>query len=257
MPVNDKIQFISQPMKPVNKEILKDEIQWLLEAIDEQFVAIKSYERMIPQIEFDIIMENIRKVYQNLHMLQNTEDPYSYFEDKIREESVIKTMVSDTSNEETILQTPQEEVLEPVFKIQIGEPEAVQQEVDPDPLLKKKPARIQVQEQTSDMDMFSDAGSGFTDKLKEAREKSFGHRTYQVKTDDLKAAININEKFLIINELFGGNLRDYNETIEKFNGFQDIKIAMEYLDLLRKKNVWDSGSGVFCRLKELVENKFA
>jgi hypothetical protein len=165
-------------------------------------------------------------------------------------------MVTETGKEETNLRTPPEQVSEPVFKIQIGEPEAVHQEVDPD-LLKKKPVRMQVQEPTSDLDMFSDAGSGFTDKLKEAREKSFGPRAHQAKTNDLKSAININEKFLIINELFGGNLRDYNETIEKFNGFQDIKIAMEYLDLLRKKNVWDSGSGVFCRLKELIENKFA
>lgn len=244
-------------MKPVNKEILKDEIQWLLEAIDEQFDAIKSYDRMIPQIEFDIIMENIRKVYQNLHMLQNTEDPYSYFEDKIREESLVKSMVTDKANAETFIQTAPELIPEPVFKIQTGEPETVEKEVEPEPQLKKRPVRIQVQEPTSDLNIFSDAGSGFTDKLKEAREKSFGHRGHQVKSDDLKASININEKFLIINELFGGNLRDYNETIEKFNGFQDIKMAMEYLDLLRKKNVWDSGSGVFCRLKELVENKFA
>lgn len=244
-------------MKPVNKEILKDEIQWLLEAIDEQFDAIKSYERMIPQIEFDIIMENIRKVYQNLHMLQNTEDPYSYFEEKIREESIVKTMVTKTTNDGTFQQTPPDQVSEPVFKIETGEAEPVQEEVIPDPFLKKKPIRIQVQEPASDLDMFSDAGSGFTDKLKEAREKSFGHRSHQAKTDDLKSVININEKFLIINELFGGNLRDYNETIEKFNGFQDIKMAMEYLDLLRKKNVWDSGSGVFGRLKELIGNKFA
>ena len=115
---------------------------------------------------------------------------------------------------------------------------------------------MQSQEPTSDLNIFSDAGSGFTDKLREAREKSFGHRSQAAKSDDLKSAININEKFLIINELFGGNLRDYNETIEKFNSFQDGKMAMEYLDLLRKKNVWDSGSGVFTRLKELVENKF-
>ena len=234
-------------MKPVNKEILKDEIEWLLEAINEQFDAIKSYERMVPQIEFDIIMENIRKVYQDLHMLQNTEDPYTYFEEKIREEPVMKSMVTEAA----------EEVPEPLFKIQAGEPEAVEQEEDPEPHVKKKPAYVQVQAQKSDLDMFSDAGSGFTDKLKEAREKSFGHRSHPAKTDDLKTSININEKFLIINELFGGNLRDYNETIEKFNGFQDIRIAMEYLDLLRKKNVWDSGSGVFNRLKELVENKFA
>jgi hypothetical protein len=244
-------------MKPVNKEILKDEIQWLLEAIDEQFDAIKSYDRMIPQIEFDIIMENIRKVYQNLHMLQNTEDPYTYFEEKIREDTVIKNMVTSTPNEEPSVQYVPDEVPEPVFKIQVDETEVVEQPAEPDPLLKKKPVRIQVQEPASDLDMFSDAGSGFTEKLRQAREKSFGHRTSQAKSDDLKSSININEKFLIINELFGGNLRDYNETIEKFNSFQDVKMAMEYLDLLRKKNVWDSGSGVFVRLKELVENKFA
>jgi hypothetical protein len=244
-------------MKQVNREILKDEIQWLLEAIDEQFEAIKSYDRMVPQIEFDIIMENIRKVYQNLHMLQNTEDPYTYFEEKVREEPVMKTMLTnELIHEEPIPVTPAEVEPEPVFKIQIGDPEEDHQESQQDSHLKRR-SHIQVQAPKSDLDMFSDAGSGFTDKLKEAREKSFGHRSHPAKSDDLKAAININEKFLIINELFGGNLRDYNETIEKFNSFQDVKMAMEYLDLLRKKNVWDSGSGVFSRLKELVENKFA
>jgi len=33
-------------------------------------------------------------------------------------------------------------------------------------------------------------------------------------------------------------------------------MAMEYLDLLRKKNLWDADSKIFQRLKELVEKRF-
>src|ERR1035438_3297142 len=135
-----------QPMKPVNKEILKDEIQWLLEAIDEQFDAIRSYDKMIPQIEFDIIMENIRKVYQDLHMLQNTEDPYTYFEEKVREEPVIKTMLTSDEKEGPFFQATVEENPGPIFRIQIDEPDPVSGEGDPETPLKKKPLRMQSQE---------------------------------------------------------------------------------------------------------------
>ncbi len=61
---------------------------------------------------------------------------------------------------------------------------------------------------------------------------------------------------MFINELFEGNLREYNITIETLNGFAELRQALDYLDLLRVKNLWESESAALRRLKELVEQKF-
>jgi hypothetical protein len=252
-----KISLFPPLMMPVNKEILKDEIQWLMEAINEQFNAIISYEGKIPQIEFDIIMENVRKFYENLHMLQRSDDPYAYFEEKVREVPVIKTMVPRM---EAVAKEPESGPTDPPepgseIRIDGNEPDAF-----PDGQVESNestPFKIRHHGDAVEVDLFSDTGSGFTEKLKEAREKSLGPRPVASASGDLKASISINEKFLLINELFSGNLREYNEMIDSLNGYHDLRTALEYLDLLRKKNLWDTGSAVFVRLKELVEKRFA
>ena len=93
-------------------------------------------------------------------------------------------------------------------------------------------------------------------KLKEAREKTFSPRIPSDRIENLKTAIIINDKFMFINELFEGNLREYNETIETLNGFKTLSQAADYLDLMRKKNFWNTGSIAFKKLKELVERRF-
>jgi hypothetical protein len=258
-------------MIQVNKDILKDEIRYLMEAINEQFDAIGSYETKVPQIEYDIIMENVRKLYENLHMLQRTEDPYSYFEGKVHEQAAEHPVSDGKAVGEIPQQVPVPEIHaepepvkepagkaaeEPLIRIQFASPEpGPVREVTP-PAREKRQEVTFKQEQTIEVSLFPEEENDFSGKLKEARERSLGPRLRPRKPGDLKSAIGINEKFLIINELFGGNLRDYNETIETLNGFKDVRTAFDFLDLLRKKNLWDAGSPVFQQLKELVEKKF-
>ena len=54
----------------MNAEIIKEENRWLLEAINEQFEAIQHHGEKPPRIEFDILMENVRKFYENLCLLR-------------------------------------------------------------------------------------------------------------------------------------------------------------------------------------------
>lgn len=254
----------------MNKDILKDEMYWLLEAINEQFEAIKKYEEKIPQIEFDIIMENVRKLYENLHLLNRLNDSYVFFEQRARElaeqqqaKAVIKEPPSPVGekdeaiplkDQEPVLQPGEsqfqeqqvKEVSGPTVKIQFGEPVKTHERKEP----------VRKTGHSSDVNLFSDEGSGFTQKLKEARDKSLGPKTKFHQPGDLKSAISINEKFLLINELFDGNLRDYNESIEKLNGFSDKKDALVFLDQMFRENFWNSESGAFKKLRELVEKKF-
>ena len=67
----------------MDKHIITRELQILLEAINEQFEIINEYEDFIPQIEFDMIMENVRKLYETFHRLQRLNDPMLFVEKKI------------------------------------------------------------------------------------------------------------------------------------------------------------------------------
>jgi hypothetical protein len=70
-------------MQFMDKSIITRELQILLEAINEQFEIIREYEDFIPQIEFDMIMENVRKLYETFHRLQRLNDPLLFVEKKI------------------------------------------------------------------------------------------------------------------------------------------------------------------------------
>jgi len=126
-------------------------------------------------------------------------------------------------------------------------PATVRQEM---PATSKKTSKVQ------EIDLFASEEPAFNIKLKDAREKSFGPKIPSDRIENLKTAISINEKFMFINELFDGNLREYNETVETLNGFKTLDQAADFLDLMRKKNFWNTGSNAFKKLKELVERRF-
>ena len=241
-----KFRFGNPIMNQLNKTILREEIQWLLEAIAEQFEAINAYEEKIPQIEFDIIMENIRKLYENLHLLNRMGDSFQHFTPSQTEMPAIKPLVPAGIERDSAAKPDEKPAAQPVVTIKV-------ETASPEPMHKEphRPA-----EGSSEIDLFSTESYEFSEKLKQTREKSYASERLSSQRKELKAAISINEKFLFINELFDGNLREYNITIETLNGFAELRQALDFLDLLRLKNLWESESVAFNRLRELVEQKF-
>ena len=230
----------------MNTTILREEIQWLLEAIKEQYEVIKTYEDKIPQIELDILMDNVRKLYENLHLFNRTNDPFGYFDHKVQETTPAKPVESFSN--------PPVEIKEEEISKNETSPVNIQDDDANGPSLKTESSMNE--DQGQNLDLFSTGMPGFSGKLQEARHRSLTPKTRKSNHHDLKASISINEKFLFINELFDGNLREYNENIEALNSFSDFKSALEFLDLLRKKNLWNSESVAFSKLKELVEMRF-
>ena len=185
----------------------------LMETIREQFETLDAFEGKIPILEFDIIMENVRKLYEDLYLLQHLNDPYDY----------IKKFPAFTP---------------PVQKVEKQEDPAEQKEED------------------VKSDLLTSKTSSFNDKLMEAREQSLGPRFSQTNQGDIKSLININDKFLFINELFDGDYKDYTQAIDTFNTFTEKRDAFDFLDSLLKNNLWNSTSAAFIKLKEIVEKKF-
>ena len=73
---------------------------------------------------------------------------------------------------------------------------------------------------------------------------------------DLKSVIGINDKFLFVNELFGGSMEKYNKSIENLNDLKTLNGAMIYLNELKIELQWNSSNEAYQKLTELVRRKF-
>jgi len=201
-PRNFKTSELKHPS--MDKETVRSQVRELLETVTEQIEATSQYTEKIPLIEFDLLLENLRKLYESVHLLQKAGDH------------------PDNREPQKAQRTP----------------------------ARKSPP-------SGPLDLFAGETPTFNIKLQEVREKSFSPGIAETQDKNLKALITINDKFVLINELFDGNLREYNESIETLNGFKDARTALDYLDLLRNKNLWETTSRAFVTLRELVEKRFS
>ena len=71
---------------------------------------------------------------------------------------------------------------------------------------------------------------------------------------DLRNAIGINDKFLMIRDLFDGDARAYEAALDKLDAFGDFDDCMIYI---AENYVWNANSDGAKFLMELLERKFA
>lgn len=89
-----------------------------------------------------------------------------------------------------------------------------------------------------------------------AEDKSLARKLQKKPIADLKAAIGINEKFQFINELFEGNMTEYNIALNQLNLCSSHAEAEVYLSTLRELYKWDKDSETVVMFSELVERRF-
>lgn len=89
-----------------------------------------------------------------------------------------------------------------------------------------------------------------------SEEVTLAEKLQQNPVRDLKSAIGINDKFLFVNELFGGSMEKYNKSIENLNDLKTLNGAMIYLNELKVELQWNSSNEAYQRLKDLVSRKF-
>jgi len=84
-------------------KLLKDEMSTIIESISEQFDMINQHENNIPQIEMDIFMRNIQKLYENtlfLNKANQQEQPISKSEKPIQHIQEGKNETFESKEEE-------------------------------------------------------------------------------------------------------------------------------------------------------------
>ena len=126
--------------------------------------------------------------------------------------------------------------------------------------------RVEIERQSSEVmpDVFGEDDAEFelstpetlADKMM-GEDHSLAAKLQQNPVRDLKAAIGINDKFLFVNELFGGSMEKYNKSIENLNDLKTLNGAMIYLNELKIELQWNSSNEAYQKLKDLVSHKFA
>ena len=88
----------------MNKDLLKKDIALLLEAISEQFMTIHQHQGKIPRIELDIVLNNVRNLYERLQQLNKANDQFdagikSIDVNKLTEADIITAAIGTLKNE--------------------------------------------------------------------------------------------------------------------------------------------------------------
>jgi len=74
---------------------------------------------------------------------------------------------------------------------------------------------------------------------------------------DLKSSIGINEKFLFINELFKGNMKEYTDTIVMLSDAENLDLVHDILRPLKNKYEWREDSAAYVTLIDFLQRRFA
>lgn len=265
----------------MDKRIIIGLIGEKLEIIQEQFDIVKAYEGKIPVIEIDLLMSNIRDLYELFINLEqenlggrkatSSRPPailgFEPVSEKRQEPAPVPTAPEPEPAPEPS-PTPEPET-QTVFQPEPEpEPELPSQ---PEPVSHPEPAPVvnsgpeihhphefrATKPQKTAFDLFSEGTPGtLADRYKESQEKRVADRLQENKVVDLRTTIGINDKFLFINELFDGNMRIYDEAVNKLNDCQTLAQADLLLLDLKIAYSWDSENPTVKKFVDLVRRKF-
>ncbi len=87
-------------------------------------------------------------------------------------------------------------------------------------------------------------------------DNSLNAKYQHTPVNDLKTAIGLNDKFLLVNELFGGSMEKYTKSIDNLNDLKTLNGAMIYLNELKVELQWNSSNEAYKKLWTLVAQKF-
>jgi len=286
---------------------IKDEINFINDAINEEIEMILKHKGRIPRIELDMIMSNLREIYEYFYKLQELNNnlitkPLSpieipeekkkpKFKEKAEPEQIklnhpvevkpkpeIKTvelikqeevktveLKIETEPEKTeekiveVIQQSDEKVFEPPLQPKEKPIEVIPQPEDKSIITKSdiKPEKSKTPEQKkSTLDLFAETSNTIGDKFLEKNDISIAANMSHNQIINIKKAIGINEKFLFINELFHGNMHDYNLALDKFNSYETVYEAGHFIDELKSKNNWKTDENPFNQFVDIIKRKY-
>jgi hypothetical protein len=218
----------------MDKETIHEQIEILIETLKEQHEGMKDHPNYISQIDIDLFLENIRDLYEFSIVLGKMND-----RDRKQIQSPPKEKVEIIKNYPKEKEIPVETIHEPIIPILRDKPKASES--------KKRVNKI------SSGVLFEE----FSIIIEEIKPIHENINPENEAITDIKTIIGINEKFLFMNELFDGNLEEYNASMDLINNCLNASDAEQKIFLeLQPKYHWDMNSSIVKSLLTLVERRF-
>ena len=277
-------------------EIIKNGIIGALESLVEMTANVTETKGPIHQLDIDLLQDQIRKLYREVQLLneanrqmlnagiQMKPEPRTIQPEKpveVMQEVIVEKPV------EPVAEIP-EPVIEPVAEIPVPVIEPVvevpqEKPVEPvtlsQPVVEEKTvviAEMQAEEvaevvqnpvpETRNGDLFSQPLT-IAEKLKKQdnsiNQQMMGNNTVRNEKltgspiQNLKTAIGINDKFIFVNELFKGEMKEYEAVLGLINDAAGEETAMSILhENLQKRGTLDKAE-IRMKLERFIQRRFA
>jgi len=206
-------------------------------------------------IERDIVLAKFRNMYEFLQLIQLEEIEHSGVDAKLLDSNAEQESFS--MHEETPTKTIEfeEEVETEVVSI-VGESPVIEKE-------KPKPAEVHAapvdvkSHSSGKTEILAEkfqSGSFLNDALSQFQNVSdLSKKMQNQPIKDIFSAINLNDKFILIKELFNDDTALYQSTVEKLNAAGNFNDAVRYLD---GNFTWDFTDPMVQNFLELVRRRF-
>ena len=258
-------------------KIAFEDMNTTLNELNEQFNSIKKNDVRVPQIEIDIIMSTMRRLYESMNRLNK--QPFSTLSDVVIEEE--KPLAEEVLEVKVVVEGSN--VADSPEKIEDGEvylEKKVDQleEIAFDEVTNAFLVEVETMEQANDENTSSkesekETGEStpkeslllqFEDEVftvnenvaQKGEDKSVVTKLSNKRIENLKSAIGINDKFYFINELFSGDSQAYEDVIYTLNNFKRFEEAMQYVGTLKYRYDWNIEAEAYQKLVHFLERKF-
>ena len=214
-------------------------------------------EKKLPNIEKDLILEKLRNLYE-LILTGNKTEPASTIEKA--SPVVTKVEVNPLPAPVEISAMEAEEKIDE-FETENNEIESEEIGSEEERVSGKKDNILS----GPGIDLFSSAESKtntehketIVDKISKGKNKETVADIFQKnKISSLRDAIGINDKFFFINELFSGELKLYNQSVERLDSASSANEGEKILVELKDTYHWKEETEAWIKLQEFVQKKF-
>lgn len=264
-------------------DIAKKEMFELFELIAEQTEMLKLHQGEIPQLYIDLLKKNILKFYETVHQI----DQVKHFDEKLEKPAIEKAVIKEPEIKKDVTheppKTPEVKKQEIDKKSEVKEKPISMPERNTEPKIEEKPiAEDTVQKPDKEKpaisfslkpgaekpkekesfihpnsDLFTEAKPSVADKLSAKQDPTLADKMQQNQINDIKSAIGINDKFLFINELFEGDLKTYNQAVDRLNHANNKDEAMSSFISFKEKYKWEEEHEAVEKLKTILNRKFS
>ena len=227
----------------------------------------------LTNLDIDVLMSQTHNIYELVCSAPCTTQPTTekvddHLAEKVAEPKSIEQPKQQVTKNKVVAVEPmvkekeeeQEKIIivEPIVEKDIVETKPIEETIveEPAPLVIEESAPEIIDPEPIKAQSTTEETITIADKMAQQEDDSLAARLQRKPIKSLKNAIGINEKFLFVNELFGGSMEKYNKSINILNEVSTLSGANVCLNELKVELQWNSTSEAYNKLQDLVVRRF-